>query len=135
MNAGWPNAYQWTKWVPGDDMKFMDGQGYWINMKTAATLTFVGSFKSLAAAGAPPEYPVFEGWNLIGYTHWGQPTSHWIGDKRVVDYLGVPLTPSVEALWRYDAWSETYVPMYFMDYMVKGFGYWLGLAQGGTINP
>jgi prepilin signal peptidase PulO-like enzyme (type II secretory pathway) len=134
MNAGEPDVYQWWKWVPGDDMKFKHGQGYWINMKAAATLTFVGSFKTTGPA-APPEYPVFEGWNLIGYTHWGQPTSHWIGDKRVVDYLGVPLTPSVEALWRYDAVSETYVPMYFMDYMVKGFGYWLGLAQGGTINP
>jgi len=134
MNAHEPDVYMWKKWVPGDDMKFKAGQGYWINMKAADTLTFVGSFKTTGPS-APPEYPVFEGWNLIGYTHWGQPTSHWIGDKLVSDYLGLPLTPSVEALWRYDAMSETYVPMYFMDYMVKGFGYWLGLAQGGTINP
>ena len=83
----------------------------------------------------PPEYQVYEGWNLIGYTHWGQPTSHWIGDKLVADYLGMPLAPSVEALWRYDAWSETYVPMYLMDSMVKGAGYWLATGDGGSINP
>lgn len=134
MNAGEPDVYVWKKWVPGDTMKFEDGQGYWINMKAADQLTFVGSFKTTGPA-APPEYPVFEGWNLIGYTHWGQPTSHWIGDKKVADYLGMPLSPSVEALWRYDAWTETYVPMYLMDLMVKGAGYWLGIAQGGTINP
>jgi hypothetical protein len=134
MNAGEPDVYVWKKWVPGDTMKFEDGQGYWINMKAADQLTFVGSFKTTGPA-APPEYPVFEGWNLIGYTHWGQPTSHWIGDKKVAEYLGMPLAPSVEALWRYDAWTETYIPMYLMDLMVKGAGYWLGIAQGGTINP
>ena len=134
-NAGEPDVYDWVKWMPGDDMKFKDGRGYWINMKSSATLTFVGSFKELGAAGAPPEYPVFEGWNLIGYTHWGQPSAHWLGDKSVLDYLGIPLGPSVEALWRYDAWSEMYIPMGFANDMVKGFGYWLGIAQGGTINP
>jgi hypothetical protein len=135
-NTGWPNVYQWQKWMPGDDMKFKHGQGYWINMKGDGYLTFVGSFKNVGPA-APPEYPVFEGWNLIGYTHWGQPATNWhcIGDKLVSDYLGIPLSPSVEALWRYDAFTEQYVPMNWMSAMVKGAGYWLGLAQGGTINP
>ena len=135
-NAGWPNLYEWTKWVPGDAMKFKHGQGYWINMKTSAMLTFVGSFKNVGASN-PPEYRVFEGWNLIGYTHWGQPATnwHWIGDKKVVDYLGITLSPSVNALWRYDAMSEQYIPTYFWDLMVKGAGYWLGLAEGGNINP
>jgi len=134
MDAGEPDVYNWTKWMPGDATKFNHGQGYWINMKAADALTFVGSFKTTGPA-APPEYPVYEGWNLIGYTHWGQPTSHWIGDKSVADYLGMPLAPSVEALWRYDAWSETYIPMNLADMMIKGAGYWLATAQGGSINP
>ena len=135
-NKGQPDEYAWTMWKPneGMSMTFEHGQGYWIEMKAADTLTFVGAWKNMGPV-TPPEYQVYEGWNLIGYTHWGQPTSHWIGDKLVADYLGMPLAPSVEALWRYDAWSETYVPMYLMDYMVKGAGYWLATADRGTVNP
>jgi hypothetical protein len=133
-NAGEPDVYTWTQWIPGDDMTFEHGQGYWINMKAADSLTFVGAWKSMGPV-TPPEYQVYEGWNLIGYTHWGEPTSHWIGDKLVADYLGMPLAPSVEALWLYNAWSETYVPVNLMDTMVKGAGYWLATSDGGNINP
>jgi hypothetical protein len=133
-NAGEPDVYTWTQWIPGDNMTFNHGQGYWINMKAADTLTFVGAWKNVGPV-TPPEYQVYEGWNLIGYTHWGQPTSHWIGDKLVADYLGMPLAPSVEAMWRYDVWSETYVPVNLMDTMMKGAGYWLATSEGGNINP
>ena len=133
-NAGEPDVYTWQQWIPGDAMTFEHGQGYWINMKAADSLTFVGAWKSVGPV-TPPEYQVYEGWNLIGYTHWGQPTAHWIGDKLVADYLGMPLAPSVEAMWRYDAWSETYVPVNLMDTMIKGVGYWLASSDGGSINP
>jgi hypothetical protein len=128
----WKDGAMWKKWVAGDASTLEHGKGYWINMKTAATLTFVGAWKSVGPV-SPPEYAVAAGWNLIGYTHWGQPT--YFMDKTVADYLGMPLAPSVEALWRYDAWSETYVPMYLSNFMVKGAGYWLALSDGGTINP
>lgn len=133
-----PNKYVWTMHdaAGGALTDFVDGQGYWIQMKTTDQLTFVGSWKSFGDTGtpvAPPEYQVQVGWNLIGYTHWGQPTS-W-PNKLVADYLGMPLAPSVEALWRYDSVSETYVPMYLADPMLKGAGYWLATADAGTINP
>jgi len=131
-NAGEPDVYTWSKWIPGDKTTFNHGQGYWINMKASDSLTFVGAWKTTGPV-TPPEYQVYEGWNLIGYTHWGQPT--WLGDKVVADYLGMPLAPSVEALWRYDAWSEDYIPVGLMDSMTKGAGYWLATGDGGSINP
>jgi hypothetical protein len=135
-NAGEPDVYDWTQWIPGDTMKFEHGKGYWVWANQPARLVLIGSFKNIGGPDqTPPEYQVFEGWNLIGYTHWGQPATHWVADKLVADYLGMPLAPSVEALWRYDAWSETYVPMYLMDTMVKGAGYWLATGDGGSINP
>jgi len=131
-----PNTYNWTMWTAGDNKTFNAGKGYWVYAKQPAELTFIGSFTSVNPdPAAPPEYQVFEGWNLIGYTHWGQATAHWIGDKTVMDYVGMSLSPSVEALWRWDAWGGQYVPTGLMDYMVKGAGYWLALAQGGTLNP
>lgn len=60
MNAGEPDFYQWVKWMPGDNTRFMHGQGYWINMLASDELTFVGAFKNIGPE-APPEYPVFEG--------------------------------------------------------------------------
>jgi hypothetical protein len=131
-----PNTYNWTMWTAADSETFKAGKGYWVYAKQPAALTFIGSFTSINPdPAAPPEYRVFEGWNLIGYTHWGQATAHWIGDKLVGDYIGMSLSPSVEALWRWDAWSGQYIPTYLTDYMVKGAGYWLALAQGGTLNP
>jgi hypothetical protein len=131
-----PNTYNWTMWTAADSETFKAGKGYWVYAKQPAALTFIGSFTSINPdPAAPPEYQVFEGWNLIGYTHWGQATAHWIGDKTVLDYIGMSLSPSVEALWRWDAWGGQYVPTGLMDYMVKGAGYWLALAQGGTLNP
>jgi len=135
-NAGEPDVYDWTQWISGDSMKLKHGQGYWVWANQPARLVFIGSFKNIGGPNqTPPEYPVYEGWNLIGYTHWGQPAAHWLGDKLVADYLGIPLAPSVEALWRYDAGSEQYVSMNLMDTMVKGAGYWLATSDGGSINP
>lgn len=136
-NADQPNVYTWdfrTSAGVGGLAKIEHGRGYWIKMNAPGTLTFVGNWKSTGPQ-APPEYRVFEGWNLIGYTHWGQPTSAWWTDKTVIDYLGMPLAPAVEKLWLYDAWSETYIPLYLGDTMAKGYGYWLATAEGGTINP
>jgi hypothetical protein len=128
----WLEGNTWKKWAPGDDGDFEHGKGYWVKMAAEDDLTFVGAWKNVGPE-APPQYGVSKGWNLIGYTHWGQPT--YFADKSVVDYLGLPLAPAVEALWRYDAVHGYYVSMDFADQMVKGAGYWLAVADGGTINP
>lgn len=132
-----PNTYNWTMWTASDNKTFNAGKGYWVYAKQPAELTFIGSFTSVNPdPAAPPEYQVFEGWNLIGYTHWGQPsTAHFFTDKLVGDYLGVNLDPKLEALWRFDAASYVYVPVNWLDFMIKGAGYWLALSDGGSINP
>jgi len=130
-----PNTYTWQKWVPGDAMKINHGAGYWINMLADGDLTFVGAYMGIGPE-TPPEYPVYEGWNLIGYTHWGQPSAeHFFTDKLVGDYLGIDIDPKLEAMWRFDAASYVYVPMSWFDFMMKGAGYWLALSDGSSINP
>ena len=76
------------------------------------------------------------GWNLIGYTPWGQPVFPGaFPDRTVADYLQGPVASAMQALWLYDAWSGVYVPRYAADDMVKGYGYWLAVARGGVIRP
>ena len=29
-NAGEPDVYDWTQWIPGDTMRFEHGKGYWV---------------------------------------------------------------------------------------------------------
>jgi len=132
-------SYDWSSWfadgAPSDLTDIVDGKGYWIYMKAPDQLTIVGTWSTIGGM-APPQYGVAEGWNLIGYTHWGEPTSAaCYSDKLVLDYLGLPLSPSVEALWRYNAANNTYIPVDWLDTMTKGAGYWLATAAPGTINP
>jgi len=133
-------GYAWPRWTaaPGDPdnlTEIVDGKGYWIEMKAPDALTIVGTWSTVGGM-APPQYGVVDGWNLIGYTHWGEPTSSACsGDKTVLDYLGLPLSPSVEALWRYNAANNRYIPVDWLDTMTKGAGYWLATAAPGTINP
>jgi hypothetical protein len=139
MNRVGP-GYAWPRWTaaPGDPedlTEIVDGKGYWIEMAAPDALTIVGTWSTIGGM-APPQYGVVDGWNLIGYTHWGEPTSAFCyDDKLVLDYLGVPLSPSVEALWRYNAANNTYIPTDWLDEMTKGAGYWLATAAPGTINP
>lgn len=133
-------GYAWPRWTaalgdPDDLTEIVDGKGYWIEMAAPDQLTIVGTWSTVGGM-APPQYGVVDGWNLIGYTHWGEPTSAaCYGDKLVLDYLGLPLSPSVEALWRYNAANNTYIPVDWLDTMTKGAGYWLATAAPGTINP
>jgi hypothetical protein len=125
----------WKMWTPADcpsTATFEHGKGYWINMKAPARLSFIGSWKNVGNQ-APPEYGVLTGWNLIGYTPWGQPT--FFPDRLVADYLQGPVASAMQALWRYDAASGVYIPLYAATPMVKGYGYWLAVARAGVIRP
>jgi hypothetical protein len=124
----------WKKWTPVDTdtddfTTFEDGKGYWIEMKVEAPLTFVGTWLTVGPV-APPEYPVVEGWNLIGYTHWNRPTS--FPPKEAWDYLS---SVQVQQLYRYDAYSGVYVAVYNPQHMTLGAGYWLATNADGMIRP
>jgi hypothetical protein len=124
----------WKMWTPANTppAQFEHGQGYWIKMTAPARLSFVGSWKNVGNQ-SPPEYAVETGWNLIGYTPWGTPT--FFPDRTVADYLQGPVASSMQALWRYDAWSGVYIPLYAATPMMKGYGYWLATARAGVIRP
>jgi hypothetical protein len=134
--------YAWQKWTPGDNMKFEDGKGYFVKLETDSDFTLTGSYG--AAASWPVEYPVAEGWNLVGYTYWGRPAIsseyHLYQPELVLDYLGQDIAQKFESMWWFDAETNTWDQVYPLlggpkAWMMKGFGYFLSVAEGGSINP
>ena len=128
----------WTSWKLNgpDGLKNVNlGQGYWIHMVAPDALTFVGTWLDLDLEPAtPPEFAVNQGWNLIGYSHWGTPTDAGF-DSTVQEYLGTQLSPAVESMYRWDAGMHSYLPVGLNNKLMQGSGYWLALSQAGTINP
>jgi hypothetical protein len=142
VESVWTMVYQggvqkWNVWTPTagpvDTLtKIVDGQGYWIKMKANDSLTIVGTWTTLGDGESPPSYPVYDGWNLIGYTHWGRPTV-WPTDK-VGDYLGAGLIDNLQALFYYDPWTNVWTKLYEPHNMVLGKGYWLAVTEAGVIR-
>jgi len=142
VESVWTMVYQggvqkWNVWTPTagpvDTLtKIVAGQGYWIKMKANATLTIVGTWTTLGDSETPPNIPVYDGWNLIGYTHWGRPTI-WPTDK-VGDYLGAGLIDNLQALFYYDPWTNVWTKLYEPHNMVLGKGYWLAVTEAGVIR-
>jgi hypothetical protein len=133
---GAPLKQVWKSWTAGpapDTLaKIVDGQGYWIKMKANDSLTIVGTWTTLGDGETPPAYPVYDGWNLIGYTHWGRPTI-WPTDT-VGDYLGAGLIDNLQALFYYDPWTNVWKKLYEPHNMVLGKGYWLSTVEAGVIR-
>jgi hypothetical protein len=142
VESVWTMVYQggvqkWNVWTPTagpvDTLtKIVDGQGYWIKMKANDSLTIVGTWTTLGDGESPPSYPVYDGWNLIGYTHWGRPTI-WPTDT-VGDYLGEGLIDNLQALFYYDPWTNVWTKLYEPHNMVLGKGYWLSTVEAGVIR-
>jgi hypothetical protein len=140
VESVWTMVYQggnqvWKVWTPTagpvDTLaKIVDGQGYWIKMKAPDTLNIVGTWTTLGDGETPPAYPVYDGWNLIGYTHWGRPTI-WPPDT-FGDYPGEDLTD--RAMWHHDPCTDTWHKVYPGQEMVLCWGYWLYTAEGGVIR-
>jgi hypothetical protein len=132
---GAPPKQVWKHWTPTagpvDTLtKIIDGQGYWVKMKVDDSLTVVGTWTTWW----PPAFPeVVEGWNLIGYTHWGRPTI-WPPDT-VGDYLGAGLIDNLQGLFYYDPWNNVWKKLYEPHNMVLGKGYWLCISNRGIIDP
>ena len=118
----------WQTYVPGagGTLETMeDGKGYWIWMSAADTLTVKGRIMP-AAPAVPHTYPVYAGWNAIGFKS--------LGAKTTNAYLS-GLTYTV--LWEYNTatgYALIYPPA--GEDMNVGHGYWLWLATAsGTIVP
>jgi len=149
LNADEPDEYKWSwkkapdtcteDWpelsaAPGTLSCLEAGKGYWLYMKSNDELTFVGTWKNVGPS-VPQEYQVFEGWNLIGYTHWGLPPVFPFQTQTVSQYLGGQVLGLMESMYRYDAQLQGYIELTDGSHMVDGAGYWLALSDMGTINP
>jgi hypothetical protein len=142
VESVWTMVYQagaqkWNVWTPTagpvDTLtKIVDGQGYWIKMKANDSLTIVGTWTTLGDSETPPSIPVYDGWNLIGYTHWGRPTV-WPTDT-VGDYLGAGLIDNLQGLWFYDPWTNVWKRLYEPQHLLPCMGYWLDTTEAGVIR-
>jgi uncharacterized repeat protein (TIGR01451 family) len=115
----------WTSWInggPPSTLKIKDGQGYWLRMQGAATLTLTGLLNPNPPA-VPPSYAVCTGWNQIGFKNGCMP-------RTVSDYLaGTSFTHG----WQFvgGVWS----PVVSDTLMQPGMGYWMYFTGPGTIAP
>jgi len=113
----------WLSWAPfwgGNLLEMEDGKGYWIHMNAADTLVVEGVELPLPPQ-VPPTYPVYEGWNLIGFKSCTPRTAS--------DYLA-----AIVGKWTvmYDGQGQHVL---LGDYMEPGCGYWLAANASGTIYP
>jgi hypothetical protein len=118
----------WQTYMPGAGGTLTtmdDGNGYWMWMNAADTLTITGRTMPPAPA-VPPTYPVYAGWNAIGFKS--------LTDNDNGLYLA-GLTYTV--MWEYNtATGYTLIYPPTTTHMNVGHGYWLWLATAsGTIVP
>jgi hypothetical protein len=142
VEAAWTMVYQggaqvWKTWTPTagpvDTLtKIVDGQGYWIKMKADDSLNIVGTWTTLGTGETPPAYPVYGGWNLIGFTHWGWPTI-W-PPPTVGDYLGAGLLDSLQAVFCWDPREQAWVRLYPEQAIPLCWGCWLSTTEAGVIR-
>ena len=97
----------------------VDGQGYWVHMTAAATVTESGAVNPLPPK-TPPTYTVAAGWNLIGFKS--------TCAKTASDYLGGPPL----RMWGYD---NGWITVQSFNMLQPGLGYWLAANSAGTIYP
>jgi hypothetical protein len=71
----------WDNYVPGvsANKNFTDGIGYWIKAEKPCTLEISG-VEMENAPFVPPEYPIYDSWNLLGYTSltWGMQIDEYL---------------------------------------------------------
>ena len=105
-----------TKMTAGEDGVAV--YSYWINMAQRDTLVVNGSF--WYPKQIPPTYPVYTGWNMIGF--------HSKTNINASEYLaGLTWT----SMYQYQ--NEEYTRISPSDTMYRGYGYWLYVPSNGTI--
>lgn len=102
----------------------VDGDGYWVRLSSAATLTVYGDVMPEPPA-LPPTYDLFVGWNLIGFK------SLVPMDANV--YLGESLAADCIRIYGFDNGAYFGVPL--NAHLEPGLGYWIAMSASGTIYP
>jgi hypothetical protein len=98
-----------------------DGQGYWVHMTAASSISYHGKVNPLPPQ-TPPTYAVAAGWNLIGFkSTCARTASAYLG--------GVPFV----RIWGYA--DNAWVSVQSGDMLQPGLGYWIAATGAGTIFP
>ena len=101
-----------------------DGKAYWIKASDEEFLPIEGYV--VKPMETPPTYPVYEGWNLIGYKG--------VEPMKVKDYLGDVLSSTVMIVG-YDPYSGMFYNLSPEDELIPGYGYWLYVTEDEVIVP
>ena len=117
----------WSSYAPGspsDLSDMVDGDGYWVMMSSAATLTVYGDEMPEPPA-MPPTYDLFAGWNLIGYKG--------LEAMNASVYLGDAVADDCIRIYGFD--DGSYFGVSMDEPLEPGLGYWIAMAEAGTIYP
>jgi len=107
-----------------------DGKGYWVYVSEPTTVTI--TLEPLGYVDViPPDYPLPEGWSLIGYT-----TLQLEPQMPIESYLN-NLEDIWTVLYRYEEGYEIAKPDYYpyFDSFERGIGYWIYLNAPGALVP
>jgi len=113
----------------GNLTEITTGNGYWFEMSASETLTINGSFLGVGGA-VPPTYPVYTGWNLIGF--------HSLTTDTAYDYLSNVHENYASKMYGYQTgvWTIIHdVDLAEGGSLEPGYGYWIYMQQNGTIVP
>ena len=99
------------------------GEGYWIRMNAAGTLTVAGKELPLPPL-TPPSYNLVTGWNLIGFKS--------TEAREAGDYLA-----AMAGKWTrvYSFANGMYSVVQSGTMMQPGAGFWIAVVQAGTVYP
>ena len=113
--------------VSGSNLKTMTaGKGYWINMTAADTLPVSGNFLP-SGMNTPPSYPLYEGWNLIGFH--SENTS-----ITASTYFGTQGT-DWQSIFKWNNQTDSYETVTPSTTLNQGEGYWLAALKNYTVYP
>ena len=119
---------RWYSFAPGaasDLTSMRDGKAYWINMKTAQTLTVAGRQMPVGTQ-LPPAYDVVVDWNMVGFKSTNNATAN--------DYLAGTEYVRIYG-YKNSEWFLIPGPNYDNPQMEPGLGYWVAFIASGTIYP
>lgn len=122
----------WQSFTPpstGSLATMVDGAGYWVYMKSAATLYVGGAV--IPNTQTPPAYPLVSGWNLIGFKP--QPT---VGPETVSAYLsGISGKYDPNNVWIYDNVSASWIRANSSFVLQPGQAIWILITSAATFKP
>jgi len=120
----------WYVYSPVDATNTMtemkDGPGYWVMMDRSARLIVRGVTMYPGGEQVPPSYPVYEGWNLIGF----KSTEEMAAEEYLASVWSL-----FEKPWTYPLVYYPGDKFYSVEYMEPGYGYWLYMVADGVIIP